>query len=221
VELPPSVPLAAVRYPIYEQVEIEIEPRATLVLYTDGLIERSGESLDTGLERLRVALADGRHEPQALCDTLVSTLLPAGTGADDAAILIVTVPALSDPFEMRLPADPDSITLVRRVVGRWLDQAGASAEEIGELTLACSEACANAIEHAYGPDTTDFEVVATQADDAVTLTVRDAGQWRDPRGTNRGRGLTLMHGLVDEVDVQSGDSGTEVHLTRRLGRVAA
>jgi serine phosphatase RsbU (regulator of sigma subunit)/anti-sigma regulatory factor (Ser/Thr protein kinase) len=221
VELPRSVPLAAVRDPFYEQTEIELEPPVTLVLYTDGLVERSGESLDTSLERLRVALDGAPRDPQGVCDRLMRELLPSGTGADDAALVVVTIPPLADPFTVKLAADPDSITLVRRVIGRWLDEAGATEEEAGELTLACSEACANAIEHAYGPDSTEFEVEASTAGDRVTLVVRDAGRWREPRGTNRGRGLILMRGLVDEVEVRPGEGGTAVVLTRTLGKAAA
>jgi anti-sigma regulatory factor (Ser/Thr protein kinase)/putative methionine-R-sulfoxide reductase with GAF domain len=216
VELPPSVPLAAVRSPWYEQVEIEFPPGSTLVLYTDGLIERAGEPLDAGLERLRRSSEGTAHDPQQLCDRLIGALLPAGPGTDDAAMLAVTVPRLPDPFTVRLPSDPESITLVRRAIGRWLDDAGASQEEVGEITLACSEACANVIEHAYGPALTEFEVEASSSPDAVTVVVRDTGQWRPPRGTNRGRGMTLMKGLMDKVELHRGSEGTTVHLTRRL-----
>ena len=44
----------------------------------------------------------------------------------------------------------------------------------------------------------------------------DHGQWRPPRGENRGRGLPLMHTLMDEVDVRQTDEGTSVTLTRTL-----
>ena len=221
VDLPASVPLGAVRYPEYADTDIALGPWSTLLLYTDGLIERTGESLDTGLDRLRAAAKGREPDPQLMCDRLMRHLLPEGAVSDDAALLVVTVPALSDPFKVSLPAEAESITLVRRVMGRWLDEAGASDDEVGEITLACSEACANAIEHAYGPDATSFEVEASSSSDGVTLVVRDTGQWREPRGRNRGRGFTLMRGLMDHVEVTRGDDGTAVHLTRRLMRLAA
>jgi PAS domain S-box-containing protein len=46
-----------------------------VVLYTDGLIERRGESLDVGLERLAGAAAAGPEEPQAMCDHILEELL--------------------------------------------------------------------------------------------------------------------------------------------------
>ena len=57
LELPGSVPLGAVRYARYEEVEGRLEPGATLLLYTDGIVERPGEPLDEGLARLRDAVA--------------------------------------------------------------------------------------------------------------------------------------------------------------------
>jgi hypothetical protein len=51
--------------------------------------------------------------------------------------------------------------------------------------------------------------------------VSDFGTWRAPRGTNRGRGLMLMEGLTENVEVIRGDQGTTVELSRRIGAEAA
>jgi anti-sigma regulatory factor (Ser/Thr protein kinase)/putative methionine-R-sulfoxide reductase with GAF domain len=219
--LAPSVPLAAVRDPAYEDVAFELPGGSMIVLYTDGLVERPGESLDTGLERLREAVGKAGSETEAVASRLLQELVASGPGADDSALLVVTVERLSDPFVMKLPVDPDSIPVMRRVLSRWLDAAGASRQEVDEITLACSEACANAVEHAYGPGGTDYEVKAASAADAVTVAVRDAGQWREPRGTHRGRGMTLMKGLMDSVEVGRSESGTVVRMSRRLAGQAA
>lgn len=98
---------------------------------------------------------------------------------------------------------------------------GASEQEIGEITLATSEACANAIEHAYSPGSAEFVVRAMRsAPEEVLVTVADRGQWRDPRGVNRGRGLRLMEGLMDSVEVDRQVHGTAVMLARRLETAA-
>ena len=219
--LTPSVPLAAVRYPSYEDVGFELPAGSTIVLYTDGLVERPGESLDTGLARLRTVTKDSSAEPERLCTRLMGELVEAGAGADDAAALVVTVESLSDPFVMKLAVDPDSIPLMRRVLTRWLDAAGASRQEVDEITLACSEACANAVEHAYGPGGTDYEVEAASRAGGIMVAVRDTGRWREPRGTNRGRGLMLMEGLMDSVEVGRGKTGTVVRMSRQLAKEAA
>ncbi len=222
VDLPGSAPLGATRYPTYEQREYPIEPGYRLVLYTDGLVERPGESLDAGLERLTTVVRDGGAEVESLGDRLVHELLPDGPGEDDAALLLARSLPLSESLVTRLPADVESIPLMRRMLGRWLEEAGATQAQAEDLSLAASEACANAIEHAYGPGPGILEVSASRSSggDAV-LAIRDYGSWRQPRGANRGRGLLLMEGLADSVEVVRGDDGTTVQLSRRLGAEAA
>jgi anti-sigma regulatory factor (Ser/Thr protein kinase) len=111
---------------------------------------------------------------------------------------------------------------MRRLLGRWLSQAGATQADVEDLSLATSEACANAIEHAYGPAPGILELSATREPSGVALVaIRDYGSWRPPRGQNRGRGLELMEGLTDSVEVVRSDDGTTVQLTRRLGSTEA
>jgi anti-sigma regulatory factor (Ser/Thr protein kinase) len=105
---------------------------------------------------------------------------------------------------------------MRRMLGRWLHEHGAQPDEIAAITLGCGEACANAIEHAYAPGVAYFEFEALHADGLVTLTVRDTGRWRSPRGTNRGRGLKIIAAASDELDLRTTDSGTEIVMHRRL-----
>ncbi|MFB7244004.1 protein phosphatase [Streptomyces populi] len=62
----------------------------TLVLYTDGLVERRTEDIDVSLGRLAAALAHHREaEPEALADALLSDLLPPGGVTDDTALVIL------------------------------------------------------------------------------------------------------------------------------------
>jgi anti-sigma regulatory factor (Ser/Thr protein kinase)/putative methionine-R-sulfoxide reductase with GAF domain len=221
VELLGSVPLGSVRRPQYDEVHVEVPPGSLLVLFTDGLVERAGESLDQGFARFQRALVGAPEDPQELCDRAIEVLLPEGPKSDDVAVLVIGVIPFSDPLEVRLPADPDTMPLLRRVIRRWLSEVGASEEEIGEIALATCEACANAIEHAYSPVSAEFVVSATRsAPGEVLVTVSDRGQWRSPRGVNRGRGLLLMEGLMDSVVVDRQVNGTAVRLARRLETAA-
>jgi anti-sigma regulatory factor (Ser/Thr protein kinase)/putative methionine-R-sulfoxide reductase with GAF domain len=222
VALPGSAPLGATRLPTYEEREHAIEPGCTLILYTDGLVERAGESLDAGLERLTVVVRNGRKDLEHLGDSLVDELLPDGPTEDDAALLLARALPLTESLLTRLPADVESIPLMRRLLGRWLHEAGATQAQAEDLSLATSEACANAIEHAYGPAPGILEVRASKSPRGEALVaVRDYGSWRSPRGANRGRGLLLMEGLTDSVEVVRGADGTTVQLSRRLGAEAA
>ena len=71
-----------------------LPPGSTVVLYTDGLIERRGEVLDDGLERLRrYASTLAAAPPREICDELLARLGQAGT--DDVAIISVRIPPLT------------------------------------------------------------------------------------------------------------------------------
>jgi serine phosphatase RsbU (regulator of sigma subunit)/anti-sigma regulatory factor (Ser/Thr protein kinase) len=221
IELPGSVPLGAARHAAYESRHLELDPGSALVLYTDGLVERATESLDAGLGRLRQAARQAPDDLEHLSDAIVGGLLPEGSADDDAALLVARALPLAASLEAEFTAEVESIPLMRRMLARWLSEAGATRADIDDLMLAAAEAAANAIEHAYGLERGVFELRARPVDDGVLVTISDNGSWRAPRGTNRGRGLLLMEGLTDAVEVIHGDEGTTVELSRRLGRQAA
>ncbi|MFJ3175726.1 PP2C family protein-serine/threonine phosphatase [Streptomyces roseus] len=65
-------------------------PGDTLVLYTDGLVERRREDIDVGLERLAAALVRHRgDDPERIADALLVDLLPVGGATDDTALIVV------------------------------------------------------------------------------------------------------------------------------------
>ncbi|MEV5269494.1 PP2C family protein-serine/threonine phosphatase, partial [Streptomyces werraensis] len=70
----------------------EVPPGATLLFYTDGLIEEPSRSLDEGLELLRGhAAALAEHPPARFTDLVLERARPAGND-DDVALLTVRVP---------------------------------------------------------------------------------------------------------------------------------
>ncbi len=73
----------------YETHEGPTAAGDAVVLYTDGLIERRGESLDIGLERLADAAVSGPEDPQAMCEHILERVLePPGQRYDDVTAVV-------------------------------------------------------------------------------------------------------------------------------------
>ena len=208
-------PLGTVPYAGYAEQEWRMDGGDTVVFYTDGLIERRGEPLDDGMARL-CAAASGVHGAEALCRALTRKLVPPAGGTDDIAVVALHCEPVLERLAMMLPARPETLADVRRVLRRWLRAVGATDEEVAVVTLAVGEACANAVEHAYSPTPATYAVEAIEDAGTVTIAVRDSGRWRRARGENRGRGLTIMENAMDELDVHQAEEGTEIVLRKRL-----
>ena len=211
-----SLPLGVERETAYVEAEYVLEPGSTLLLYTDGLIEKRSTPIDDGLEQLARAVSERPGDDlEALCDALMASV--SGSQDDVALLALRSVPLAPERMELTLPAEPLELGSLRRALRRWLAECQAGEAESYDIVLACNEACANAIEHAYGPGDASVQVDAALSGDEVAITVRDSGRWRDARGSNRGRGLGLIETLMDSVNiVTTPGSGTEVSMTRRL-----
>jgi serine phosphatase RsbU (regulator of sigma subunit)/anti-sigma regulatory factor (Ser/Thr protein kinase) len=196
-------------------------PGAVLVLYSDGLIERRGEALDVGMERLKTLLANlPADHPETLADRLIAELTAEVPQDDDVALLCLRNVAHADSISTSIPAEPSALAGLRATIGAWLDLLGLSQETCDDLILACDEACANAIEHAYRRRRDEpIRVELRRDDDDIVIAVRDSGIWRhDPVDGDRGRGIAIMRAVMDDVDIRTADEGTLVLLRRNLLR---
>src|SRR5262249_40068932 len=101
-------------------------------------------------------------------------------------------------------------------LARWLRQAGVDGNEAYELVVACGEACANAVAHAYPVGRAHYEVSAGRDGEVIEIVVRDFGSWREETSPHS-RGLELIEKLVDEMRIDRTSGGTVVTMRRRLG----
>ncbi|MFB0620197.1 SpoIIE family protein phosphatase [Streptomyces sp. AGS-58] len=92
LDRPGGMLLGATGSPVYESAELRLEPGDRLLLYTDGLVERPGEGLDAGFDRLAEAVrAHGRGQSASL-EALLATML-ADERRDDVCVLDIRMPA--------------------------------------------------------------------------------------------------------------------------------
>lgn len=201
---------------MYVDHEDELEPGGTLLLYTDGLVERRGESIDAGLERLARSLASAPDELERLSAHVLGLADDGSALQDDTALVALRrLEPDRDMLELKLPAEPHSVPTARHRLQGWLKALGAQPEDVVDITLAANEACTNAVEHAYGPQPgASFRLLAERSPDGVTVRVSDSGSWRTPRGAERGRGLRVIACLMDGLDVRRTRNGTIVEMTK-------
>ena len=217
----PNPPLGVFDSSGHEELTVTLEPGSTLVLYTDGLVEERGVSIDAGLEALRRA---ARHpgDPKELCDHLVDAMLSIHPAHDDIAVLALqALPVRAEPLHLEVSTDPTRLRDVRRHLAVWLRRSGASEEDVEIAQMACHEACSNAIEHGYGFGEGSFTIDAHMDNGKVVLEVADRGSWIErPEGAlpHRGRGIALMEALMDAVQLTRENGGTTVRMERGVTR---
>ncbi|MET7969884.1 SpoIIE family protein phosphatase [Micromonospora sp. NPDC005305] len=207
-------PVGAIPGMAYRTVDAELAPGGRLLLYTDGLIEDRQSGIDAGLRQLRAdATTPGEHVAD-LVDAVVERVAER-TRHDDVAVLALEATELNR-FALRLPADPTRLSVLRKRLEDFLVAHHVGETDLFDLTVAISEAAANAIEHPVAPAEPTIGVEVTIEDRTVTARVRDSGRWKESTGSSfRGRGLSLIQAL-GEMTVTRTDDGTELVLRRRL-----
>lgn len=192
---------------------------AVLLLYTDGLVERRGSDITEDCEQLAVTLADAVSTAapslEDLCAQLVSV---APAQSDDVAVLAVRLaPGDRIPSFHGTATGVADLASLRKQLRAWLAQLDLTEDEAYDVLLAVGEACANAVEHAYGSGDGPVEVAGVVSRTALELTVSDRGAWTGPPSeSQRGQGLLIMQALMEDVSVRATGSGTAVTLGRRL-----
>ncbi len=197
--------------PPFTEGRTVLAPGASLLLYTDGLVERRGEAIDEGLDRLAAAVAGTDAAPTMMIERVLHRALGGTDPNDDVALIVARFrPA---PLQLRLPALPEQLVAVRRAVSAWAESAVLPHELTDDLQLALGEAVANAVEHAYPSGAPgEVRISVRDQDDRVVVSVTDDGAWRPPPADPgyRGRGLALIHALGLDVTVATTGPGTGI-----------
>jgi serine phosphatase RsbU (regulator of sigma subunit)/anti-sigma regulatory factor (Ser/Thr protein kinase) len=200
---------------------------ATLIAYTDGLVERREANIDEGIDGLASALERAPATAESV-DELATRLLRhaslnGGAGADDdTAFLIVRTGGAPARVDLEFAADPAQLASLRARLNRWLELRGVGEEDRIDAVIAIHEACINAIEHGYQLRGGTIRVRIDHDRGRLEIVVEDEGEWRPPTpDPGRGRGTLIMQTTMETTRVEHGRNGTRVLLERRLGDRAA
>lgn len=137
-----------------------------------------------------------------------------------------------DLIQLTIPAKPDYVGVVRLAVSGIANRMGFSYDDIEDLKLAVSEACTNAVDHAYVGGDGDIQIAYRLYADRLEIQVMDRGTSFDVSEVEertgpismkpsmnavreRGLGLFLMKTLMDEVHI-TGDNGVVVQMTKYI-----
>lgn len=139
-----------------------------------------------------------------------------------------------NPILLRIPANADYLDIVRTTLYAIASKAGFAYEDIEDMKVALTEACSNAILHAYEDGMENkVDISFLQDEECLQITVRDYGRSYEgeiqadsirtlhniPLGevSVGGLGIFMMQALMDDVQIKS-ENGTEVVLIKRLSR---
>ena len=121
---------------------------------------------------------------------------------------------------LEIPSQGARVGEVRAFVGEVAKNCGFTEEEVFDVKLAVSEACANAIEHGSPRGSNNCVYVECHCnEDDLLISIKDEGVFKRNLvyGTNgiRGRGIFLMLALMDKVTIDESRRGTTVNLVKR------
>jgi signal transduction histidine kinase/FixJ family two-component response regulator len=192
-------------------------PGSLLLLYTDGLIERRHQPLETGFDRLAEVVASHWNLPLRRLKQAVFTHL-LGDGADDdvALVAVRSTGACPDLFCDSFHARRGEQKPARQRLRAWLEDIDLSSKDRDAVVLAVGEAVSNAIDHGSGGDRTQIVTVElARRGSELTASIGDRGHWQPGLETillGRGRGHLIMGALTDNVDINLDQGGTVVTL---------
>jgi len=141
-----------------------------------------------------------------------------------AAMIEIEFDILSPHVHLQVPAVEDSIPVARQALRSLGETIAAEREALEDAELALTEACANAVEHAYGEEGGNVVVTMAPHEDEMHVSVRDFGRGMPPAGADdaepRGFGLAMIEGLARHVQIR-GEGGTEVSMAFPMGLAEA
>ncbi|MBP0459212.1 serine/threonine-protein phosphatase [Streptomyces bomunensis] len=222
IDTPGGLPLGLTEpngFHTYPETEITLEPEATLLLCTDGLLETRTADVDTDTKLLNT-LRTGPPNPDPLADHLINTMATC-TGEEDDVALLLLRRTTHKPSATRTPritvpisrTNPDSLHTARHTLRTALHQWSLDPLRDTAELLAC-ELTTNALLHTHGTVTLTATPVETDRR-TLRLTVTDTSSAPPRRRSaseqsTSGRGLVLVEELATAWGITARGNGKAV-----------
>ncbi|BCJ41646.1 ATP-binding SpoIIE family protein phosphatase [Actinoplanes ianthinogenes] len=218
VKVPPGAPLGLGGR--WQTGSLTLEPGDTILMYSDGVVERRGRPLNAGLDALVTAAAGSPSgDPRNMCS--LATAAVEGTTDDDVAVLAVEhALAMSRSATMQVAAEPTGPSRVRQWMTTRLREWLVPEPVIGAAILCTSELTTNALLHAGTPAQVHIDLNAER----LLVSVADTGtrgsviRARTDALASRGRGLGLIEELSDSWGTDPTVRGSTVWFEMLLNR---
>ncbi|MER6381263.1 SpoIIE family protein phosphatase [Streptomyces sp. NPDC001250] len=216
-----SAEFSRLEYPVST---LELDPGHTLLLCTDGLIERPGTDLDDGMRRLTTLVAAAPEDVRGLADRLIQLAEERG-GDDDVALLLLRrrtpeAPRAGGRLQQHVvPGDPEALTHARHMIRAAVRSWGAG-DRADEVELVADELITNALMHTEGSAIVTLRALG-DGDGRLRIEVEDSSSAlprRREAGEDgvSGRGLFLVEELADAWGVEARGGGKAVWCEFRL-----
>jgi serine phosphatase RsbU (regulator of sigma subunit)/anti-sigma regulatory factor (Ser/Thr protein kinase) len=197
VKVPPGAPLGLGGR--WQTGLVRLEPGDSILMFSDGVVERRGRALNDGLDAL-VAVAAGAAsgDPRNLC-AIATAAVPGPTDDDVAVLAVERAVALSRSATMLVAAEPTGPSRVRQWMTTRLREWSVPDQVIGSAILCTSELTTNALLHAGTPAQVHIDLNAER----LLVSVADTGtrgsviRAHTDAMSSRGRGLSLIEELSD------------------------
>ncbi|MEU8972437.1 SpoIIE family protein phosphatase [Streptomyces monashensis] len=216
-----SAEFGRLEYPV---TTLELDPGHTLLLCTDGLVERPGADLDDGMRGLARLVGEGPDDVRDLADRLIQLAEERG-GDDDVALLLLRrrvpeTPRAGGRLQQHVsPGDPEALAQARHMV-RAAVRAWGARDRADEIELAADELITNALLHTEGSAIVTLRALGG-GDHRLRVEVEDSSSAL-PRRRDAGedgvcgRGLLLVDRLADGWGVEARGGGKAVWCEFRM-----
>lgn len=131
-------------------------------------------------------------------------------------------------IELRIPRSCEFVRVARKTAAALAHQLGFTIDAVGDIELAVSEACTNAVEHVSDESCAEILLRLHVEEEQLVMEVIDRGPGFDPsqvdegvvgEDTVGGLGLLVIRSLMDELDITSdAETGTRVRMVKYIKR---